>query len=178
MPLKKHKVQSRWPQSENSLNSRRSIETLKRFQELASKSEEIPWEYIRRYTVGIASLMDKMERHRCLFAELNTFLPLTNQLDDIQGILEEGAEWLLECIEKKIDWYTAMDNLRRYTASFLEETLDSSPILFRGTIPATTQANVEDLFADVEQLGERLYEEIRLKGYDLYNVLIEGPPLL
>ncbi len=180
---KRRMTLNRWPQGGKSLGKLHQFQVAKslynwcQFEDFVSEADKIPWDFIRMYAIEIASLMDYMERYRSLFSDLKTFSPLTDKLDEIQSVLEEGVEWLLDCNEKKIDQYTAEDNLRSFTARSLKDTLDSGIIIFRG-VTITTPKNIEEVFDDIEQIGERLYEEIQLKGYGLCEVFFGGPPLL
>lgn len=125
----------------------------------------------RKFVVALDAFNHELQAYRSLFADLKTFSPLLDSMDEIENGLEEGMFWTLDYVDGKIEYRDLVSNLREDTAETLQNNLDLSPSLFR-KFPDGASKLIEKDREDIETMCERLWEQLRVKGYDLYHVLI------
>jgi hypothetical protein len=142
---------------------------LERLQVLAADPEQLSLE-VRSFVVAFATFNEELKPYRNLLSGLKTFSPLIDGFDEIDSELSEGRDWLMDYMDEKMDYMTLTENLKE-TAQGLEAILDGPPVLFR-EIPQDTPTSMQETLDDVETLGERIWETVREKGYDLFHVLI------
>lgn len=140
-----------------------------RIRKLAADPESIRI-YERKYIVAISKFVDQLDDYRELLSGLKIFTPFIDDLDQIEKGLEEGMTWLLDSLDKKLEYGQLLENLKDNVASELESLLDiqQSLDLDRRFTPGIG----EEVIGELELLTERYWESVRKKGYDLYHVLI------
>lgn len=113
----------------------------------------------------------QLKSYRELLRDLKVFSPLEDYVDEIDNGLIEGVFWILDCVDDKISLTELMSNLKNDTAQGLETNLNMDLTQCCSTA-GETSIIVQDIYNDVDSLCERVREEIRVKGFELYSVLI------
>lgn len=140
--------------------------------DIANKPDQPPFE-VSRYVVAIVQFEDQLAESRKLYEGLPTFGPIVSYIDELIDSIQDGVGWLQTYLAGGGDLATLIRDLRLDTAQGLQSALDNPPTLFH-RIPARASRSTQTLCSDIEGLVDRLclIDDIRKKGYQLYNVLI------
>ena len=125
----------------------------------------------RNFIVAFCAFDSHLQVYRALFSDLKAFSPAMEYIDEIEEGLEEGILWTLAYVNGEMEYGELESNLRVDTAETLQNKLDLGPRSFNEISRGKSKA-FENVIDDVEALSDRLCEQLRDKGYELYHVLI------
>lgn len=148
---------------------RAQLKPIDRIHELASEPDKA-LHNLRNYVVAVSRFYVELNANRRLLANLNTFLPFIERIDQIEWALEEGITSIVDCVDGNMEFDDLVDCIVDVGRD-LGEFLDGAPTLFQ-SLPSEPEKTLEYVFEDIEELSERLWARIRIAGYELSDVLI------
>ncbi len=139
--------------------------------------------YRHPYLIKYENALDEFEGvlidHRSFFDELDCFKPVLEHIDNLLRVIEDCREHIEEYEDVAEEEDTGVDIngleelIKNEVIETFEELLDFYPQISKRIPKVPIPDELNKVISDFEDFVERYYEEnIRIKGYKLYDVLI------
>ena len=135
------------------------------------KPEAFPAE-VRAQVVAIKMTRQMIDTHAPLFKHIPSFAALNERFADLSGSIDELVSWIKQYLDGDIDFDGFEHEMRHLLADSIRGILDHTPIDSRSRKNASP---LEDqLFSDVAEVMERVWEAVSEQGYKLHTAMIRA----
>ena len=135
------------------------------------KPDTLPIE-VRAHATEIKKMRKIIGDYMYLFEDLPSFEPLNQWFERLLSYFEETIEWIKKYLVREINLRSFDHEMLYFSAEELELLLEDLP----GSSRAGKSASLleSQLFADVEDVMQFVWELVREQGYKLHVALIRG----